>query len=110
MPTPLYPDIEVAEGIRIQATWQNRAYVIDLSGRASAPTNPSILEAVDEADPDTDLQGTIFSGTVSVNGTSLTTPRLMGTQLSAGKTYRTVCIWDEQGNQDGVYFRIYVPL
>lgn len=110
MPSVTYPYLEVEEGVRSQATFQNLAYVIDISSRATTPTNPAILEVVDEKEQGIDLQGVAMSGSASLNGTSFTTPRVLGSSLTAGKTYRVVCVWDEAGNNDGILFRIHVPL
>jgi len=104
---------EVVEGLREQFTFQNLAYVVDVSRgvAASAPTGPSVDSFEDKSALGTDLQSTHLSGTISVSGINVTTPIVLGrTQLTAGKIYRMTISWTDSGNIDGCFLRIYVPV
>ena len=101
--------LEVEEGLRIQGTFQNLAYSVGLGKRAAAPSAPVLAQVLDE-ETGSDVKATVMPDGVSLAGNTLNTGLLLGSAVTAGRTYRVVFNFTEAGNKDGGYFRVYFPL
>jgi hypothetical protein len=94
---------EVTESPMLQGGDEEIAYEFELSAWGT-PTSPSV-KIYDLNDDNKDVSVTCLSGSASVSGTKVTTPKVH--DLTAGGVYRMVCQVTISGNVMSAYCDVY---
>jgi len=94
---------EVREGVQFQGEDEQVVYTITTTPWGTAPSAVAVV-VKDETAAFADVTASVTSGSASVSGDVITTPKIQG--LSAGRTYRVEVKFTSGANVMECYFKL----